>query len=64
MTKNKKLKVTLIHSIYGRKPTHAECVRGLGIRRIRQSVVVNDTPSIRGLIEKVSYLLTVEEVAL
>lgn len=58
----KKLKVTLVKSKFGRKPGHAECIRGLGIRKINQSVVVEDQPCIRGMIQKVHYLLKVEEV--
>ena len=59
---SKKLKVTLMRSRFGRKQGHAECVKGLGLRRIRHSVVVEDAPAIRGMITKVSYLLHVEEV--
>lgn len=59
---DKKLKVTLLHSRFGRKSNHAECVKGLGLRRIRHSVVVENTPSNRGMIQKVAYLLQVEEV--
>lgn len=58
----KQLKVTLVKSKYGRTKGHAECVRGLGLRRIRHSVVLADTPEIRGMINKVDYLLNVEEV--
>lgn len=57
-----KLKVKLMKSRYGRKPGHAECVAGLGLRRREQTVVVADTPENRGMINKVSYLLKVEEV--
>lgn len=57
----KKLKVTLVRSMHGRKPNHLECVRGLGLRRINHTVEVIDTPSNRGMIDKVSYLLQVEE---
>jgi len=57
-----KLKVKLVKSKYGRKPGHAECVAGLGLRRREQTVVVADTPENRGMINKVSYLLKVEEV--
>ena len=57
-----KLKVTLMKSKYGRKPGHAECVSGLGLRRREHTVVVADTPENRGMINKVSYLLKVEEV--
>lgn len=59
--RNKKVKVTLIHSKYGRKPGHLECVMGLGLRRINHCVVVEDTPCVQGMIQKVSYLLKVEE---
>ena len=63
VVKSKKLKVTLIQSTFGRKPNHAECVRGLGLsRRIRDSVVVQNTACNRGMIDKVAYLLQVEEV--
>lgn len=63
MSTNKKLKVTLTGSTFGRKPNHAECVKGLGLRRrIRDSVIVENTPANRGMIDKVAYLLKVEEV--
>ena len=57
----KSLKVTLTKSKYGRAPGHKECLLGLGLRRMNQTVVVFDTPEIRGMIDKVSYLLQVEE---
>jgi large subunit ribosomal protein L30 len=57
----KNVKVTLIKSRFGRLKNHRECVRGLGLRRINHSVVVEDTPEIRGMINKISYLLRVEE---
>ena len=57
-----KLKVTLLKRALGRKPKHAECVMGLGLRRIGHTVEVIDTPENRGMINKVSYLLAVEEV--
>ncbi|NND65582.1 MAG: 50S ribosomal protein L30 [Gammaproteobacteria bacterium] len=59
----KKIKVTLIKSRFGRLKKHRACVAGLGLRRIRQTVEVDDTPEIRGMINKVSYLLHVEETA-
>ncbi len=58
----KKLKVTQLASSFGRKPGHKECVKGLGLRRRHHTVEVEDTPEIRGMIKKVSYLLKVEEV--
>ncbi len=63
MAAAKKLKLTLVKSKHGRTKGHAECVRGLGLRRIRHSVVVDDTPQNRGMVNKVQYLLDVEELA-
>lgn len=59
---NKKLKVTLVRSPYGTGRKHMACVRGLGLRRIRHSVELDDTPSIRGMITKVAYMVKCEEV--
>ncbi len=61
MTEKKTVKVTLMKSVIGRKPDHVATVRGLGLRRIRHTVELEDTPSVRGMINKVSYLLKVEE---
>ena len=61
MAEAHKLKVTLIKSRHGRLKSHRACVAGLGLRRIRQSIVVTDSPENRGMINKVSYLLHVEE---
>ena len=55
-----KLKVTLVKSLHGRLKNHQASVRGLGIRRIHQSVEVIDTPENRGMINKAYYLLRVE----
>lgn len=57
----KQLKVTLLKSRYHRKPGHAECLTGLGLKKRHQSVVVPDTPEHRGMIRRVSYMLEVEE---
>lgn len=59
--KPKLLNVTLVKSVYGRLAKHKACVSGLGLRRMHQTVQVNDTPENRGMINKVSYLLNVEE---
>lgn len=59
---NNKLKVTLKRSTSHRLQAHKSCVAGLGLRRVNQSVIVEDTPAIRGMINKVSYLLAVEDV--
>lgn len=58
----KKLKVTLVRSRIGRLKSHQDCLRGLGLKRMHQSVELKDTPEIRGMIKKVGYMLTVEEV--
>ena len=55
-----KIKVTLVKSTNGRLETHKATVRGLGLRRIGHTVEVEDTPSVRGMINKVNYLLQVE----
>ncbi|WOG27465.1 50S ribosomal protein L30 [Endozoicomonas sp. 8E] len=55
-----KIKVTLLKSTNGRLESHKACVRGLGLRRINHTVEVEDTPSVRGMINKVSYLVKVE----
>lgn len=62
MAKPKQLKVTLLKSRFGRLKNHRACVAGLGLRKIRQCVTVLDTPENRGMINKVSYLVSVEEV--
>ncbi len=55
------LKVTLIKSPIGRLRKHRECVRGLGLRRLHQTIEVQDTPQNRGMINKIAYMLRVEE---
>ncbi|OAI47256.1 50S ribosomal protein L30 [Gammaproteobacteria bacterium SCGC AG-212-F23] len=60
-SKKKSIKVTLNRSTIAVHPKHKETVKGLGLRRIRHSVVLQDTPSIRGMINAVNYLLLVEE---
>jgi len=57
----KTVKVTLVKSKNGRLKSHKACVAGLGLRRMHQTVEVIDTPENRGMINKVSYLLKVEE---
>lgn len=57
----KQLKVTQIKSRFGRIKSHQACVTGLGLRKIGQTVVVEDTPAIRGMINKAHYLIRVEE---
>jgi len=57
---DKKIKVTLYRSTIGRLPKHKACVKGLGLRRIGHTVELIDTPEVRGMINKVNYMVRVE----
>lgn len=61
MAAPRKFKVTLLRSPFGRIPAHRACVSGLGLRKIRHSVIVANTPENRGMIGRVAYLLQVED---
>ena len=61
MSKKKHIKLTLVKSLNGRLKKHKACAQGLGIRRMHNPVQVKDTPENRGMINKISYLLQVEE---
>ena len=54
------VKVTLVKSIIGRLESHRATVKGLGLRRMHHTVELQDTPAVRGMINKVNYLLKVE----
>jgi large subunit ribosomal protein L30 len=56
----KTVKVTLVRSLIGTMQSHRATVRGLGLRRINSSVQLTDTPEVRGMINKISYLLKCE----
>ncbi|MBX9965249.1 MAG: 50S ribosomal protein L30 [Burkholderiales bacterium] len=56
----KTVKVTLVRSIAGTRESHRATVRGLGLRRIRHTVELEDTPAVRGMINKVAYLVKAE----
>ena len=58
----KKLQVTLKKSVIGSTDSQKATVKGLGLRKIRQSKVLNNTPAIRGMIKKVIHLVDVQEV--
>jgi large subunit ribosomal protein L30 len=58
--KKNTVSVTLVKSFHGRLPTHRATITGLGLKRINHTVVLQDTPEVRGMINKVSYLLKVE----
>jgi large subunit ribosomal protein L30 len=55
-----KIKVTLVKSVIGTKQDHRATVRGLGLRKINSSAMLEDTPAVRGMIRKVAYLVKVE----
>ena len=56
-----KLLVTMTKSKYGRLPKHQGCLAGLGLKKIHQTVEVPNTPEYQGMINKISYMLRVEE---
>ncbi|MDG1732243.1 MAG: 50S ribosomal protein L30 [Thalassotalea sp.] len=55
------IKVTQVKSSIGRKPSHRATIKGLGLRRIRHTVELEDTPSVRGMINLVHYMIKVED---
>jgi large subunit ribosomal protein L30 len=57
---DKTVKVTLVKSVIGTKEDHRATVRGLGLRRLNSSAVLEDTPAVRGMIRKIAYLLKCE----
>jgi large subunit ribosomal protein L30 len=57
---SKTIKVTQIRSVHGRLQRHKDTARGLGLRRMHQTVEVQDTPEIRGMINRIAYLLKIE----
>lgn len=57
-----RLKVQQVRSAIGTKPSHRQTLRSLGLKRIRDVVVQEDRPEIRGMVVAVAHLVTVEEV--
>jgi len=62
MMSTKQLQITLVKSVAGKIAAHKACIRGLGLRRLNHSVVVENNPCIQGMIRKVAYLLKIVEV--
>jgi large subunit ribosomal protein L30 len=62
MATNKGFKVTLVKSVFGQLKAHRATVRGLGLRKIRDTATVADTPEIRGMLRASGHLLKVEEI--
>jgi len=58
-----KLKISQVRSAIGRRADQSATLRALGIKKMHQTVVHNDTPQIRGMVDKVKHLLNVEEIA-
>ncbi len=58
----KKLEITQIRSLSGRPETQRRTVRALGLTKNQTSVIQNDTPAIRGMINKISHMLKVREI--
>lgn len=58
-----KLRITLVRSTIGRPADQERSVRSLGLRKLNSTVVRNDDPSIRGIVNKISHLVKVEEIA-
>lgn len=61
MSQPSMIRVKLIRSTIGRLASHKACVKGLGLRRMNHEVEVMDTPENRGMINKIEYLLEVQE---
>jgi len=61
MAEKKQMKVTQVRSTIGRLAAHKACAAGLGLRRMHQTVVVEDTPCTRGMVNKIAYMVKVEE---
>lgn len=62
MAKTKQLKITLIKSMICRNKDQRKIVEALGVKKIGQSVVLEDTPATRGIIQKIGFMLKVEEI--
>lgn len=63
MSKTSMLKITLVKSLIGRLPKHVAIAKQLGLKKMHRTVVQQDIPAIRGLVNAISYLLKVEESA-
>ena len=58
---DKTIRVTLVRSPIGAQPSHRECARGLGLKRMHQTVELEDTPAVRGMVNKINYMVRVED---
>jgi len=55
------MKITLIRSMIGRPEKHRRVLRGMGLTKLNRTVELEDTPAIRGMVEKVSHLVKIED---
>ena len=62
MLNDKKITITLVKSLIGRKPNHKQSIKALGLKKINQQISILDNVYNRGLIKKVSYLLKIESI--
>ena len=62
MTTNKKIKLTLVKSTFGRLQAHKDTVRGLGLGKMHSTSTLVATPEVMGMVNKIGYMLKVEEV--
>ena len=58
-----KLRITLVHSAIGYSVKHKATVRALGLRKLHQTVELEDTPALRGMLSKVNHLVEIEQVS-
>ena len=58
----RKIKITLVKSLIGRQPKHKDIAKQLRLAKLNSSAIHNDNPAIRGLLNKISYMLSIEEV--
>ena len=61
MSKKETIKIKLIKSGIGRMKNHKLCIKGLGFKKLNQSIVIEDSPSVRGMINKISDMLEITE---
>ena len=61
MSKEKKMTIKLVKSGIGRMKRHKLCIKGLGFKKLNQSVTIEDTPSNRGLVNKISDMIEIQE---
>ncbi|MBW0454704.1 MAG: 50S ribosomal protein L30 [Candidatus Kinetoplastibacterium crithidii] len=59
---NKQIKIQLLRSTIGTRKDHRDTIRGLGLRKVNSTSILNDTPEVRGMVRKVKYLIDVSDI--